>query len=163
MGAPLAHRIPGIADPHCLELVREYCQLATCPSLSDAESQRMDELLAQAETDGRLDFWINEADHFIDHAIGLGNATRVYASVNENLKSRLREMLDLTQATNPSNEALELLQELDESLAEGARQVQQRLAQRGYDPGPVDGVAGPKTQSALRQFQTSRQEEAHHP
>ncbi|MBE9155900.1 peptidoglycan-binding protein [Nodosilinea sp. LEGE 06152] len=155
MGEPLTPQIPGIADADCLALVREYCQLAARPSLSDAESQRLDQLLAMAETDGRLDFWINEADHFIDHAIGLGSATRVYASVNENLKSRLRELLDLTHAANPGDKALELLEELDESLTEGTRQVQQQLAKRGYDPGPVDGVAGPKTQRALRNFQQS--------
>jgi hypothetical protein len=155
MGESLTHQIPGIADANCLALVREYCQLAARPSLSDAESQRLDQLLAMAETDGRLDFWINEADHFIDHAIGLGSATRVYASVNENLKSRLRELLDLTHTANPSDKALELLEELDESLTEGTRQVQQQLAKRGYDPGPVDGVAGPKTQRALRNFQQS--------
>ncbi|MGG6239797.1 peptidoglycan-binding domain-containing protein [Nodosilinea sp. AN01ver1] len=155
MGESLTPQIPGIADADCLDLVREYCQLAARPSLSDAESQRLDQLLAMAETDGRLDFWINEADHFIDHAIGLGSATRVYASVNENLKSRLRELLDLTHTANPGDKALELLEELDESLTEGTRQVQQQLAKRGYDPGPVDGVAGPKTQRALRNFQQS--------
>lgn len=155
MGESLTPQIPGIADADCLALVREYCQLAARPSLSDAESQRLDQLLAMAETDGRLDFWINEADHFIDHAIGLGSATRVYASVNENLKSRLRELLDLTHTANPGDKALELLEELDESLTEGTRQVQRQLAKRGYDPGPVDGVAGPKTQRALRNFQQS--------
>ncbi|PSN11262.1 hypothetical protein C7293_24935 [filamentous cyanobacterium CCT1] len=155
MGESLTPQIPGIADADCLALVREYCQLAARPSLSDADSQRLDQLLAMAETDGRLDFWINEADHFIDHAIGLGSATRVYASVNENLKSRLRELLDLTHTANPGDKALELLEELDESLTEGTRQVQQQLAKRGYDPGPVDGVAGPKTQRALRNFQQS--------
>ena len=156
MGESLTQQIPGIANADCVALVQEYCRLAVRPSLSDAESQRLDELLALAEDDGRLDFWINEADHFIDHAIGLGSATRVYASVNENLKARLRELLDLTQTANPGDKALELLEELDESLAEGARQVQQQLAKRGYDPGPVDGVAGPKTQRALRDFQRSK-------
>ncbi|MGB3137227.1 MAG: peptidoglycan-binding domain-containing protein [Nodosilinea sp.] len=156
MGEPLAHHVPGITDADCLAMVREYCQLASRPILSDAESQRLDQLLAQAEVDGRLDFWVNEADHFIDHALGLGSASRVYASVNEDLKSRLRELLNLTHVDNPSDTALELLEELDESLAEGARQVQQQLTKRGYDPGPVDGVAGPKTQNALRKFQQSQ-------
>lgn len=157
MGEPLTHQIPGIADADCLALVYEYCRLAARPTLTDAEGQRLDELLAQAETDGRLDFWINEADHFIDHAIGLGSARRVYASVNENLKSRLRELLDLSHTAKPGDNALELLEELDESLTEGTRQVQQQLTKRGYDPGPVDGVAGPKTQRALRNFQQAQE------
>jgi hypothetical protein len=156
MGKSLAHQMPGIADAACLELVQEYCHLATRPSLSEDESERMDNLLALAEQDGRLDFWINEADHFIDHAIGLGSYSRVYASVNENLKARLRELIDLTDPARPEDEALELIHELDESLTEGTRQVQRQLAKRGYDPGPVDGVAGPKTQRALRQFQQSQ-------
>lgn len=156
MGEPLTQQIPGIADADCLALVQEYCRLAALPCLSDAEGQRLDELLELAEADGRLDFWINEADHFIDHAIGLGSATRVYASVNENLKARLRELLDLTHSGQPSDKVLELLEELDESLTEGARQVQQQLAKRGYDPGRVDGVTGPKTQRALRDFQRSK-------
>jgi peptidoglycan hydrolase-like protein with peptidoglycan-binding domain len=33
------------------------------------------------------------------------------------------------------------------------RDVQRALAQRGYDPGPVDGVMGPATKMALRSFQ----------
>jgi peptidoglycan hydrolase-like protein with peptidoglycan-binding domain len=32
-------------------------------------------------------------------------------------------------------------------------EVQRRLTQLGYHPGPVDGIDGPKTTSALRQFQ----------
>lgn len=34
------------------------------------------------------------------------------------------------------------------------RDVQRALKARGYDPGPVDGVLGLKTQTALKQFQT---------
>lgn len=119
MGEPLAHQMAGIADADCLDLVREYCRLATRPSLNDAESQRMDDLLALAEQDGRLNFWINEADHMIDHAIGLGSATRVYASANENLKSRLRELLDLSSSERSGDPALELICELDESFDRG--------------------------------------------
>ncbi len=33
------------------------------------------------------------------------------------------------------------------------RQVQQALHQLGYDPGPVDGVFGPRTRGAIRRFQ----------
>jgi hypothetical protein len=36
------------------------------------------------------------------------------------------------------------------------RSVQQALAQRGYNAGPVDGQWGPNTESALREFQQSR-------
>lgn len=35
------------------------------------------------------------------------------------------------------------------------RAVQERLAALGYDPGPIDGVAGPKTRAAIGDFQTA--------
>jgi hypothetical protein len=37
--------------------------------------------------------------------------------------------------------------------AEEVRQLQQALKEKGHDPGPIDGVMGPQTQQALRQFQ----------
>jgi peptidoglycan hydrolase-like protein with peptidoglycan-binding domain len=40
------------------------------------------------------------------------------------------------------------------------RQVQQVLTQRGFRPGPVDGVMGPATQAAIRSFQKSENLEA---
>lgn len=33
------------------------------------------------------------------------------------------------------------------------RQTQEALVARGYDPGPTDGLVGPKTQDAVRSFQ----------
>jgi len=35
-------------------------------------------------------------------------------------------------------------------------QIQQRLLELGYDPGPVDGVWGQKTKSALIEYQTTQ-------
>ena len=32
------------------------------------------------------------------------------------------------------------------------RQVQQALVAAGYDPGPIDGIMGPRTKSALRKY-----------
>ena len=37
------------------------------------------------------------------------------------------------------------------------RRVQQLLRSRGYEPGPVDGLWGPRTASALRKFQLDNQ------
>lgn len=41
-------------------------------------------------------------------------------------------------------------------IREVVRQVQLALFIRGYDPGPIDGIFGAKTQAALRAFQSSR-------
>jgi len=32
------------------------------------------------------------------------------------------------------------------------REVQEALAAAGYDPGPIDGIMGPRTKSALRKY-----------
>ncbi|TAJ99535.1 MAG: peptidoglycan-binding protein [Candidatus Manganitrophaceae bacterium] len=37
--------------------------------------------------------------------------------------------------------------------ASEVKQIQQKLKQQGFDPGPADGKFGPKTQEALKQFQ----------
>jgi peptidoglycan hydrolase-like protein with peptidoglycan-binding domain len=39
---------------------------------------------------------------------------------------------------------------------EQVKAVQQALKDKGHDPGPVDGVIGPKTQAALKDFQKSQ-------
>jgi peptidoglycan hydrolase-like protein with peptidoglycan-binding domain len=36
------------------------------------------------------------------------------------------------------------------------KSAQERLADKGYNPGPADGVAGPQTRSALRKFQADQ-------
>jgi hypothetical protein len=35
------------------------------------------------------------------------------------------------------------------------RQAQERLKEKGFDPGSVDGSLGPRTKAALRQYQTT--------
>ena len=37
--------------------------------------------------------------------------------------------------------------------ADGIRRVQQALANKGFSPGPSDGVIGPQTEQAIRKFQ----------
>src|SRR5262245_36705042 len=36
------------------------------------------------------------------------------------------------------------------------QQVQTALKSRGFDPGPIDGIMGPKTMMAIRNFQSSQ-------
>lgn len=39
---------------------------------------------------------------------------------------------------------------------DSVRDVQVKLQERGFNPGPIDGLMGPKTRAALREFQRSR-------
>jgi His-Xaa-Ser repeat protein HxsA len=40
--------------------------------------------------------------------------------------------------------------------SETIRQVQAKLKEQGQDPGPADGIMGPKTQAALKEFQSAK-------
>jgi hypothetical protein len=42
------------------------------------------------------------------------------------------------------------------ALATGLASIQRRLAELGYDPGPADGRAGPRTRAAIQTFQRAR-------
>jgi|ERR1035441_595665 hypothetical protein len=42
------------------------------------------------------------------------------------------------------------------AVGKTAESVQRALKDKGYDPGPIDGHAGPKTQEALRAFQAEQ-------
>ncbi|WP_373530227.1 hypothetical protein [Nostoc sp.] len=69
-------------------IIREYCSLASLSSLSEAEAQRIADILEIAQIDQILDFWMTEADHYIGHKFNLVNETE-----DKNLQARLREHL----------------------------------------------------------------------
>ena len=51
------------------------------------------------------------------------------------------------------------MQQQDGSQAQSSdmvRKAQQALKEKGFDPGPVDGMMGPRTQQAIKQFQESQ-------
>ena len=51
---------------------------------------------------------------------------------------------------------MELAQQHLQVLRDETRQVQERLRSAGYNPGAADGVPGPQTVAALRQYQTAQ-------
>ena len=40
--------------------------------------------------------------------------------------------------------------------ADTIRQAQQQLADKGHDPGPIDGVTGPQMRQAVKSFQQAK-------
>jgi len=71
-----------------------------------------------------------------------------------------RTLGDYRQASKDFERAVQLGMELAQQhlqvLRDEARQVQERLRRAGYNPGAVDGVPGPQTVAALRQYQTAQ-------
>jgi Putative peptidoglycan binding domain len=134
----------------CPEVVREYCKLATQKQLSPAETDRMLAILQDAESDGWLDFWINEADHFIAHELDQTH----HASIRdfENQQAYLREHLEnsITKDTYAG-----LFREIECRIRLAFKELQQHLKNRGFDPGPIDGVLGMRTKQAIVAFQTA--------
>lgn len=55
MGSALAYR----------STVNDYCQLALCPSLDQAATERMGEILQQAEAEPLLNLLIDEVDRLV--------------------------------------------------------------------------------------------------
>jgi murein L,D-transpeptidase YcbB/YkuD len=41
------------------------------------------------------------------------------------------------------------------NLSEDVKEAQQALREKGYNPGPIDGMMGPRTREALKSFQTA--------
>lgn len=57
------------------------------------------------------------------------------------------------QEPRPPLTAMEALQDMETESRQQLRRAQRALADAGYDPGPVDGVMGPRTRRAVRAWQ----------
>ena len=136
----------------CPDLVREYCRLASKKHLSESDADRLSEILELAESDGWLDFWLNEADHFLAHELDLTNKESVYNF--ENQQAKLRGHLEDDSVEYSYSK---LFEDLDQRLKISQKELQQHLRNRGFDPGSIDGVIGPRTHSALIAFQQANQ------
>ncbi|MFB2838458.1 peptidoglycan-binding domain-containing protein [Floridanema evergladense] len=133
-----------------IKKVLEYCRLASRSTLSEPEADRMAEILELALSDSFLDFLINEADHFLAHHLDL-----IDKSFIKNEQAKLEVKL-LEFLISPSNEGSDTSLVWDQDLSDGiynlSKRLQQELKQEGFDPGPIDGVYGPRTQEALKKF-----------
>jgi murein L,D-transpeptidase YcbB/YkuD len=147
----LADAIPDLS-PDALGIVREYCSLAVKKNLCDDDEVRMNAILELAETDGLLDFWLNEADHFLAHELGLTNRESICRF--ENQQAHLREHLDNGKTEDT---CLMLIEEIESRLKTYVQEVQQSLRKKGFNPGPIDGILGIRTETALKTFQSAHQ------
>lgn len=89
------------------DILKEYCHLASRQHLSDPEAERLVEILTLAESDGHLDFWINEADHFLAHELNLVSDEVIYTY--ENQQAKLREYLSSSEKLQQSLKTRDLI------------------------------------------------------
>ena len=125
-------------------ILHEYCELAAIPELSEADSDRLSQILEQACSDRALGFLLNELDFFIAKKLELLNQESV--SNYKDQQAFLREHLNQ--------------EENSECNPKYAKSLQQKLKSLNYYSGPIDGVLGSRTTDSLKQFQTSKQLEA---
>lgn len=128
-----------------LDIVSEYCTLATLPSLDEAQSHRMEEIFTQAEQDPMLNFLIDEADHIIGHELGL-----IDVSFIQSQQEKLQQSIDQTwtQLVLESSQKTRKSQNPEVNL----KQAQAYLQQAGFYHGPIDGEYNTQTQSAFREM-----------
>jgi|GEM_PF-1316071 len=147
-------------DENILGLVEKYCKLVSKPQFSEQDSDQLQKLLDIAIENSRLDFWIHEADHFMDHELGLTNGTTIFPVETENLRLELLKRLDecskkynVVQDWNDTAEIVEEIQDFVQEGNEKCREVQENLRLRGLYSGVIDGRVGPLTQEAVKKFQ----------
>jgi hypothetical protein len=139
-------------------LMREYCALAVKFTLTEAQQERMQEILNAAEDNPLLAFLLNEADHVVGHELNLISSDFV-----EEQQRKLEKKLDaamedieveqLWKAIEVANCDRQASEQLSQVCSE---ELQRILRQRGLYRGKIDGVCGPFTVEA---FTKSRQNE----
>lgn len=123
----------------CLQyraLLSEYFSLAVKCTLTDAEQERLDYILSEAETRALLSFLLDEVDHLVGHELGVINQEFV-----QQQQANLRQAIATARA-----------EQLVMEIQGRAEELQQVLQSRGLYQGAIDGVYGPRTQEALRQL-----------
>ncbi|MGD1953608.1 MAG: peptidoglycan-binding protein [Leptolyngbyaceae cyanobacterium] len=134
-----SHSICDHAQQH-RDLIHTYCQLSVQPILSEADTERLDAILALAETEPLISFLIDEADHMLAH---------LHSFIDEN------DIVDQQQKLQTClNEAWldQAFQDLAHRLQTSqCKNLQQYLKTEGFYNGAIDGVMGQSTKTAMQQ------------
>ena len=94
------------------EMAIEYGQLTWLPKLTDAQGDRLQEILDAACENGALSFWISEIDHILGHEMGLLSPKhrREYDDKKALLREHFTGLLQEKSVDKSSKEIRELLQ-----------------------------------------------------
>lgn len=150
-----------------VNILAEYCRLATCSELSDEDADHLADIYEKAESDVLLSFLINEFDCILNQRLGLLNLESL--EVYKNQQSWLREHLEEMPFDSDHRKDMQImLKELnyyqgpidgvlgkryEKSIAKFHRRVQQLLAEKGFYRDEVDGVFGEHSICAVKEFQ----------
>lgn len=118
---------------HHRTLILEYCTLALQPDLSTTDEDRIHDILAQSLDDPLLSFWLDEADHWIEHHLNLLTEDSLKHQQNQ-----LRRRLGPTRITH-----------FWDDLQQRTKALQVYLQQAGLYAGAIDGIMGPRTLLAV--------------
>lgn len=116
-------------------LLADYQEIALSNELTDAASQRLEEIYEEAETHPMLNFLLTEIDHNLNRQLGLlsDTAVKTYKDQQAWLREHLEQM--------PFN-------------YDHRQDVQRLLAEEGLYQGPIDGVFGPRSTKAMKRMNT---------
>jgi hypothetical protein len=125
-------------------LIREYCNLAIQPNLTEDGIERQDEILAKAEGDPLLEFLLDEADHLLGHALGF-----IDSRLLKDQQQQLESLIDRSWLMGELSKYRDRRGQVPPVFL---RDAQTCLKREGLYRGAVDGVYGNQTRKAFRQL-----------
>jgi hypothetical protein len=121
---------------HSLEyrnIIHDYWTLASRPTLTESEADRLEQILHKAQSEPLLEFLLDEIDHILAHELGLLDEQFIKHQQDE-----LRKAIDQAWCEQV------LLEIRNRSKA-----IQTYLKGKGFYTGAIDGQIGPRTQEAI--------------
>lgn len=117
-----------------LPVIEEYYRLICQQTLREEDSDRIQEILDNAQDNPMLDFLIDEVDHILGHEFKLIDEK----SIREQ-QDKLKPLVDSVWLENQVH-------------AHALKEAQMRLKEEGLYDGQIDGVLGSVTKKALQAF-----------